>query len=173
VPVWVKSGIDLENSLDTLQDWVANRIKAQKSVRLLNTCESGALVSGYTRSRTDVPASEAAIGCLHEATGRPVLPAAAEGKPAFEGYAGLVDALKTGDRDGNGFIKLSELVAYVQDQVPNIAARLNGVLHARISGKLHASAHEARTSPSCGACSNGCSVVPLAFPKPQRSRAAI
>jgi hypothetical protein len=75
-------------SQDRLQEWVANRIKAKKSILLLDTCESGALVGGYTRSRTDVPASEAAIGRLHEATGRPVLTAAATGKPALEGYKG-------------------------------------------------------------------------------------
>ena len=120
-------------SQDRLQDWLGNRIKARKAVLLLDTCESGALVGGYTRSRTDVPASEAAIGRLHEATGRPVLTAAAEGKPAFEGYEGhgvftwaLLDALKNGDRDNNGTIELSELVVHVQNQVPKIAAKLDG-----------------------------------------------
>jgi WD40 repeat protein len=61
---------------DLLQDWLANRIKAKRAILLLDTCESGALVGGYTLSRIDVPASEAAIGRLHEATGRPVLTAA-------------------------------------------------------------------------------------------------
>jgi uncharacterized caspase-like protein len=116
-----------------LQDWVANRIKARKAIILLDTCESGALVSGHLKSHSDVQASEAAIGRLHEATGRPVLTAAAEGRPAFEGYEGhgvftwaLLDALRNGDRDGNGVIELSELVAHVQDQVPKISAKLNG-----------------------------------------------
>jgi hypothetical protein len=40
---------------------------------LLDTCESGALVNGYARSRVNDPASEAALGRLNEATGRPVL----------------------------------------------------------------------------------------------------
>jgi uncharacterized caspase-like protein len=117
----------------TLQDWLANRIKAKKAVLLLDTCESGALVGGYTRSRIGQPASEAALGRLHEATGRPVLTAAAEGSPAFEGYEGhgvftwaLLDALRHADRDGNGTIELSELVAHVQDKVPKIAVKLNG-----------------------------------------------
>jgi uncharacterized caspase-like protein len=120
-------------SQELLQDWLANRIKAKRAILLLDTCESGALVGGYKRSRIDVPASEAAIGRLHEATGRPVLTAAAEGKPAFEGYEGhgvftwaLLDALKNSDRNGNGSIELSELVAHVQDQVPKIAAKLDG-----------------------------------------------
>jgi WD40 repeat protein len=118
---------------DRLQDWLANLIKAKKVLVLLDTCESGALVAGYARSRTDAPASEAAIGRLHEATGRPVLTAAAEGKPAFEGYEGhgvftwaLLDALRNADRNGNGMIELSELVTHVQDQVPKLAASLNG-----------------------------------------------
>ena len=38
---------------------------------LLDTCESGALTGGYTKSRTEGPVSEAAMGRLHEATGRP------------------------------------------------------------------------------------------------------
>ena len=116
-----------------LQDWVANRIKAKKAIILLDTCESGALVSGYTKSRTDAPASEAAIGRLHEATGRPVLTAAAAGKPAFEGYRGhgvftyaLMDALHHGDSNGNDVIELSELVAHVQGLVPKLSAEMQG-----------------------------------------------
>ena len=127
---------------DRLQDWVANKIKAKRAILLLDTCESGALVGGYTRSRTDVPASEAAIGRLHEATGRPVLTAAAEGKPAFEGYEGhgiftwaLLDALKNGDRNSNGYIEMSELVAHVQDQVPKISAKLNGRGRAAVAAR--------------------------------------
>jgi hypothetical protein len=118
---------------DLLQDWVANRIKAKKAILLLDTCESGALVGGYSRSRTDVPASEAAIGRLHEATGRPVLTAAATGKPALEGYKGhgvftwaLLDALRNGDTNNNGTIELSELVAHVQALVPKISQEMRG-----------------------------------------------
>jgi WD40 repeat protein len=116
-----------------LQDWVGNRIKARKAIIFLDTCESGALVSGYAKSRTDAPASEAAIGRLHEATGRPVLTAATSGKPAYEGYKGhgvftfaLLDALHRGDSNGNGVIELSELVAHVQNQVPKFSAELGG-----------------------------------------------
>lgn len=59
-----------------------------------------------------------------------MLTAAAEGKPAFEGHGvftwSLLDALRTGDRNGNSMIELSELAAHVQDQVPKLAAKLNG-----------------------------------------------
>jgi WD40 repeat protein len=116
-----------------LQDWIANRIKAKKAVILLDTCESGALTNGYAHSRVDAPASEAAVGRLHEATGRPVLTAAAAGKPAFEGYHGhgvftwaLIDALFHGDTNGDGLIELSELATHVRNTVPKISAELNG-----------------------------------------------
>jgi hypothetical protein len=116
-----------------LQDWVGNRIKARKAMIFLDTCESGALVRGYAKSRTEAPASEAAIGRLHEATGRPVLTAAASGKPAYEGYKGhgvftfaLLDGLHRGDSNGNGLIELSELVTHVQNQVPKFSAELGG-----------------------------------------------
>jgi WD40 repeat protein len=119
---------------EDLQDWLANRIKARKGLILLDTCESGALIAGHMRSRTDAPITEAGIGRLHEATGRPVLAAAALGQEAKEGIIGktgqshgyftytLLDALSHGDTSGNGLIELSELVAHVQAAVPKIAS---------------------------------------------------
>ena len=114
---------------DRLQDWLANRIKAKKALILLDTCESGALVAGHLRSRTEEAASEAGIGRLHEATGRPVLTAAATGQGAREPKEGhgvftsaVLAALRNGDTNNNGTIELSELVAYVQANVPKLAA---------------------------------------------------
>jgi uncharacterized caspase-like protein len=125
---------------DLFQDWLANRIKAKRAIILLDTCESGALVAGLLRSRVDASASEAAIGRLHEATGRPVLTAAATGRPAFEGYRdhgvftwAILDALRNGDANGNGTIELMELVAHVQDRVPKISAELAGIGRAAIA----------------------------------------
>ena len=54
----------------------------------MDACEAGALIAGHTSSPTSTPLSEAAIGRLHEATGRPVLPATAAGQFALEGYQG-------------------------------------------------------------------------------------
>jgi uncharacterized caspase-like protein len=131
---------------DELQSWLS-RIKAKKAIVLLDTCESGALVAGHFRSRTDVPASDAAVGRLHEATGRPVLTAAAQGQPALGGYGGhgvftwaLLDAIRKGDTNGNGTIELSELVNYVETMVPKISEELNGNGRAAIglSGSLEA-----------------------------------
>jgi hypothetical protein len=78
-----------------------------------------------------VPASEAAVGRLHEATGRPVLTAAAAGKTAREGYKkhgiftwAVLDALKNGDANSNGTIELSELAGHVQDLVPKLSTEM-------------------------------------------------
>jgi hypothetical protein len=124
---------------ERLQDWIANRVLAKKAIILLDTCESGALTNGYEHSRTDGPTSDAALGRLHEATGRPVLAAAAAGKPAFEGYRGhgvftwaLIDSLYHGDANADGLISLSELVAHVQDTVPRISTELAGTGRAAI-----------------------------------------
>jgi uncharacterized caspase-like protein len=140
---------------ERLQDWIANRIHAKKALILLDTCESGALTNGYAHSRVDAPASEAAVGRLHEATGRPVLTAAAAGKPAFEGYRGhgvftwaLIDALFHGDSNGNGLIELSELATHVQNTVPKISAELNGRGVAEIITQL---AREGRQTAHFGA----------------------
>ena len=69
---------------DRLQDWIANRIKAKRVVILLDTCESGALVAGHTRSRIEGNTFEVGLGRLHEATGRPVLTAARASSPIAE-----------------------------------------------------------------------------------------
>jgi WD40 repeat protein len=123
---------------DRIQDWLANRIRAKRVILLLDTCESGALIAGHLRARTQGSASDAAVGRLHEATGRPVLTAAALGQGALEGrIAGssdrhglftwaILQALRNADRNGNGTIELSELAAYVQDAVPELAAALGG-----------------------------------------------
>jgi uncharacterized caspase-like protein len=116
---------------DRLQDWIANRIKAKKALILLDTCESGALTGGYTKSRTEEPASEAAIGRLNEATGRPVLTAASPGKHAYENYKGhgvftyaLMEALHKGDTNNNGKIELTELAAHIEKRVPELFSEL-------------------------------------------------
>jgi WD40 repeat protein/uncharacterized caspase-like protein len=135
-------------SQDHLQDWLANRIKAKRAIVLLDTCESGALVAGHTRARTDGAASEAGVGRLHEATGRPVLTAAAAGQFAYEGLIGatgqrhgvftwaVLEALRKGDTSGNGVIELNELVAYVQSAVPAAAATARGRGQAVVSAPV-------------------------------------
>jgi WD40 repeat protein len=116
---------------DQLQDWFANRIKARRGLILLDTCESGALVASRA-SGVDLGNSEAAMGRLNEATGRPVLTAAAANQAALEGYRGhgvftyaLLDALVNGDTNNDGQIELSELVAHIQTLAPQLSRRLS------------------------------------------------
>jgi uncharacterized caspase-like protein len=52
---------------EKLQAWIAN-IKAKRGLILLDSCESGAAVTGASRNDAD-----AALGKLHEATGRLVM----------------------------------------------------------------------------------------------------
>src|SRR5262249_14263334 len=119
-----KLAIDQER----LQDWFANRIKAKRTLILLDTCESGALTNGYSHSRVDGPAADASVGRLHEATGRPVLTAAAQGQAAIE-FRGtkhgiftgaLIDALHHSNANNDGVITLSALVAHVQNLVAKL-----------------------------------------------------
>jgi uncharacterized caspase-like protein len=117
---------------EQLQDWFANRIKARRGLILLDTCESGALVSSRA-SGADLGNSEAAMGRLNEAIGRPVLTAAAADQAALEGWKGhgiftyaLLDALLNGDTNHDGKIQLSELVAHIQTLTPNLSRELRG-----------------------------------------------
>jgi WD40 repeat protein len=141
-----------------LQEWFANKVKARRVLVLLDTCASGALVGGAERSRVDIPASEAAVGRLHEATGRPVLTAAATGKGAAEGYRAkdgkvygvftyaVLEAFRKGDTDGNGEIDLVKLAAHVQKRVPEIAAAVGATATPR--GAATKPADQIETSPS-------------------------
>ena len=79
-------------------------------------------------SGVDLASSEAALGRLNEATGRPVLTAAATDQAALEGYEGhgvftyaLLDALVNGDTNNDGKIELSELAAHIQTLAPKLS----------------------------------------------------
>src|SRR5262249_4918993 len=104
--------------------------KARRGLILLDTCESGALVASRA-SGVDLGNSEAAMGRLNEATGRPVLTAAAANQAALEGYKGhgvftyaLLDALVNGDTNNDGKIQLSELAANIQTLAPQLSRRI-------------------------------------------------
>jgi hypothetical protein len=118
---------------EQLQDWFANRIRARHGLILLDTCESGAAVKPRA-SGVDLGNSEAAMGRLNEATGRPVLTAAAADQVALEGYKGpispqrhgiftyaLLDALVHAETNKDGQITLSQLVAHVQTLAPKLS----------------------------------------------------
>jgi hypothetical protein len=142
-------------SQERIQGWLASRIKAKRAVILLDTCESGALTGGYGKSRTEGPVSEAAVGRLHEATGRPVITAAAPGKSAYENYKGHgvftyapIEALHQGDTNNNGKIEVTQLAAHVERRVPELFAELKesgfvveGLAAARAGGSDAQTAH--------------------------------
>jgi uncharacterized caspase-like protein len=143
-------------SQELLQDWLVNKIKARHGIILFDTCESGALVDGYARSRLGVSLSEAAIGRLHEATGRPVLTAAAGDQSAGGltalGHglftAALIEALYKGDRNGNGYIEVTELADYVQNRVPQLGK--GGEIRAAAPERRNADDQEGPQSPRFG-----------------------
>ena len=113
---------------DKLQALIVNKIKAKRGLILLDTCESGAAVTGAGRNDT-----EAALGRLNEATGRTVITASNVSQSALEGYEGhgvftfaILEALVKGDANHNGIIEVSELEDWVQSRAPGLSAKLQG-----------------------------------------------
>ncbi|UYO54611.1 caspase family protein [Rhodopseudomonas palustris] len=116
---------------DRLQGWLL-RIKAQKSVALFDTCESGSLVGD--RIETRGLEEKTAIDRLVHATGRATLTATSDNRPAIEGYRGhgvftytLLAALGEADTSGDGRIDVNELVQYVDDKLPELSYAAFGV----------------------------------------------
>jgi WD40 repeat protein len=114
---------------DKLQALIVNKIRAKRGLILLDTCESGASVTG-SNTRND---TEAALGKLNEATGRTVITASNASQSALEGYEGhgvftfaILEALVKGDTNGNGTIEVSEIEDWVQKRAPELSARLEG-----------------------------------------------
>ncbi len=110
------------------QDWFS-LIKAEKSVWIFDTCESGS-ASRPLKSRGGAD-YDTAHRRLIDATGRIVLMAASDQQLAIEGYHGhgaftyaLLEGLARGDDDRNGYIELMELVEFVDKRVPEISREL-------------------------------------------------
>ena len=108
-------------SQEQLQGWAAG-VPAQKSVLLLDTCESGSLA---TETVTRGLRERAAIDRLSRAVGRTILTASTDTAPALEGYRGhglftytLLEAFALADHDADGQIEVSELIGYVDDRLP-------------------------------------------------------
>jgi len=119
--------VDQGISQDELQEWFA-QIRAKKSVLFFDTCESGSLTGDKVATRgLELVAS---MERLTRAMGRTVLAASTDDSPALEGYQGhgiftyaLLDALGRADTDGDGFVEITELAAFVDAQVPEISER--------------------------------------------------
>ena len=113
---------------DRLQKWLS-MIPAKKSMVILDTCESGSLAGEQQLAFNTRGGLEqlAAVGRLIQATGRTTLTAAMDDQPANEGYRGhgvftfaILDALARADRNNNGLVEVTELLAHVDGLVPEI-----------------------------------------------------
>ena len=114
-------------SQDHLQEWLS-RIQAQKSLVLLDTCNSGSYVDAQLASRGI--AEKTAIDKLIKATGRATITASSASQVALEGIAGhgvftyaFLQGLAEADRlNGNrdGAVTTLEITSYIGDHVPRL-----------------------------------------------------
>ena len=122
---------------DQIARWLG-LIKAQKSLILLDTCYSGAITTalkkdlGTLLAARGVMAEKVAIDKLMRATGRTVIAAATRRQYALEGYEGhgvftyaLLQGLQgqADGKNGDGYITIDELAAYVAEEVPRITLK--------------------------------------------------
>jgi hypothetical protein len=109
-------------SQDMLEEWLA-KIPAQKSVVILDTCQSASAIRGESERET-------AIDRLQHATGRSIITAASD--DAHEGYRGhglltfaiLEELTKSG---GSGEVSLLDVAEHVKLVVPRISLSVWGV----------------------------------------------
>jgi hypothetical protein len=115
-----EQGISKNEILDGLL-----KVHAEKSVLLFDTCNSGSfLAEPSTRGLTE----KTAVDRLKRAIGRVMIVASSNTQVAMEGYRGhgvFTWALLEGiagkaDGDGNGYVSVKELAAYVENAVPEI-----------------------------------------------------
>ena len=100
-----------------------SKIQAQKSLVMLDTCNSGAFISMGARGM----AEKTAIDRLSRATGQATIAASSDSQCAMEGYEGhgiftyvILEGLSgKADLNGDGFISLSELSSYAEEKVPD------------------------------------------------------
>ena len=116
-------------SQEQLQAWIA-QVAAQKSVLLLDTCESGSLTKEATARGLE---EMAAIERLSRAVGRTILTAATDTAPALEGYRQhglftytLLEAFAMADGDGDEQIEIDELIGYVDERLPELSEAVFG-----------------------------------------------
>ena len=101
-------------------------IKAGKTLMMLDTCNSGAF---FADSNKRGMGDKGIFERLSKATGHAILVAASDSQSAMEGYNGhgvftyvLLDGLAgNADSDGDGFVTLTELSSYVENQVPELS----------------------------------------------------
>jgi hypothetical protein len=102
-------------------------VRAQKSLLLYDTCESGSMTETRRRG-VDLEERMGALNRLARATGRTYLTATTDDSPALEGFRGhgvftyaVLDAFNNADANGDGLIQVSELADYVDRKVPDFS----------------------------------------------------
>lgn len=105
----------------TLQEWFS-KIRAQKSVLLFDTCESGTLTQEPAVRGTE---ALTAISRLNRAIGRTTLTASTDTAPALEGFRGhglftytLLDAISEADNDNDRLVDVTEIASYIDRRLP-------------------------------------------------------
>lgn len=101
-------------------------IKAGKTLMMLDTCNSG---SFFADSNKRGMGDKGIFERLSRATGHAILAAASDSQSAMEGYNGhgvftyvLLDGLAgKADSNNDGFVSLTELSSYVENQVPELS----------------------------------------------------
>ncbi|MDO5774982.1 MAG: caspase family protein [Spirochaetales bacterium] len=101
-------------------------IKAGKTLMMLDTCNSGAF---FADSNKRGMGDKGIFERLSRATGHAILAAASDSQSAMEGYNGhgvftyvLLDGLAgNADSNNDGFVSLTELSSYVENQVPELS----------------------------------------------------
>jgi len=102
---------------------VLSKIKAMKSLTILDTCNSGSFAEAMA-SRGVL--QKTAINKLTRATGRATIVASSKDQVALEGYNGhgvftytLIEALQGKGYGGDNQITIKELAGYIEDVVPD------------------------------------------------------
>ncbi len=100
-----------------------SKIRAQKTLVMLDTCNSGAFISTGARGMTE----KTAIDRLSRATGQATIAASSDSQSAMEGYNGhgiftfvILEGLSgKADTNNDGYVSLSELSSYAEEKVPD------------------------------------------------------
>ncbi len=118
---------------DHFQEWLS-RIKARKSLVLMDTCNSGSFTKAQFIQRGIT--EKTAIDKLTRATGRATIVASKDNQPALEGFKGhgiftyvLLSGFKEADtKNGNRNRQTSihEIAAYIDEHVPEITFKAFG-----------------------------------------------
>ncbi|MCK5728799.1 MAG: caspase family protein, partial [Methylococcales bacterium] len=99
-----------------------SKIKALKSLTIIDTCNSG----GYAEAQARGMLEKTAINKLARATGRSTIVASSKDQVALEGYQGhgvftytLIEALKGKAFNSKNIITIKGLAAYIEDVLPD------------------------------------------------------